>query len=141
MKQFALPGPRRVVQRVVVRRTPEPLRPSSKLGGDNALLVDSELRHERGHERGVLELDVVERQGELLRFRSRQSVLVLARWMSHPRNHGVVCVDGRWSLSPAYDIAPYIAFHASLAMSITREGHAQATRWALLRDCDTFGCR
>lgn len=57
----------------------------------------------------------------------------------HPRNHGVVCVAGRWSLSPAYDIAPYIAFNASLAMSITREGHAQATRWALLRDCDTFG--
>lgn len=57
----------------------------------------------------------------------------------HPRNHGVLCVDGRWSLSPAYDIAPYITFNASLAMSITREGHAQAARWTLLRDCDTFG--
>lgn len=57
----------------------------------------------------------------------------------HPRNHGAVCAGGRWSLSPAYDIAPSIAFSGSLAMSITREGHAQATRWALLRDCDTFG--
>lgn len=57
----------------------------------------------------------------------------------HPRNHGVLCVDGRWTLAPAYDVAPYISFGESLAMSITRDGHMQATRWALLRDCDTFG--
>lgn len=57
----------------------------------------------------------------------------------HPRNHGVLCVDGRWALSPAYDIAPYITFNGSLAMSITRDGHMRAARWALLRDCDTFG--
>lgn len=56
----------------------------------------------------------------------------------HPRNHGVLCAGGRWSLCPAYDIAPYITFDGSLAMSITREGHMQATRWALLRDCETF---
>jgi serine/threonine-protein kinase HipA len=23
----------------------------------------------------------------------------------HPRNHGVLCTGGRWSLSPAHDIA------------------------------------
>ena len=57
----------------------------------------------------------------------------------HPRNHGVLCVGGRWSLSPAYDIAPTITFSESLAMSLTREGHMQAARWALLRDCETFG--
>ncbi len=57
----------------------------------------------------------------------------------HPRNHGVLCAAGRWSLAPAYDIAPYIVFGSSLGMSITREGHMQAARWALLRDCETFG--
>jgi serine/threonine-protein kinase HipA len=57
----------------------------------------------------------------------------------HPRNHGVLCAAGRWSLAPAYDIAPYITFNKTLAMSITRDGHMQAARWALLRDCETFG--
>jgi hypothetical protein len=57
----------------------------------------------------------------------------------HPRNHGVLCTGGRGSLSPAYDIAPYITFGGSLALSITRDGHLQAARWALLRDCETFG--
>ena len=57
----------------------------------------------------------------------------------HPRNHGVLCTGGRWSLSPAYDIAPYITFGGSLALSITRDGHMQAARWALLRSCGTFG--
>jgi serine/threonine-protein kinase HipA len=56
----------------------------------------------------------------------------------HPRNHGALCTGGRWSLSPAYDIAPYITFGGSLALSITRDGHMQAARWALLRDCETF---
>lgn len=57
----------------------------------------------------------------------------------HPRNHGVLCASGRWSLSPAYDIAPYITFSESLAMSITRDCHMQAACWALVRDCETFG--
>jgi serine/threonine-protein kinase HipA len=57
----------------------------------------------------------------------------------HPRNHGVLCAAGRWSLAPACDIAPYITFGKSLAMSITRDGHMQAARWALLRDCESFG--
>lgn len=57
----------------------------------------------------------------------------------HPRNHGVLCTDGRWALSPAYDIAPYIQFSRVLSMAVTRENHSQAARWALLRDCETFG--
>jgi serine/threonine-protein kinase HipA len=57
----------------------------------------------------------------------------------HPRNHGALCIAGHWALAPAYDIAPYISFGESLAMSITRDGHMQAARWALLRDCETFG--
>jgi serine/threonine-protein kinase HipA len=57
----------------------------------------------------------------------------------HPRNHGVLCTGGGWSLSPAHDIAPYITFGGSLALSTARDGHMQAARWALLRNCETFG--
>lgn len=86
---------------------------------------------------GAEGVDVQEMKQELWRRMAFNAIC--GNGDDHPRNHGVVCVGGLWSLSPAYDIAPYIAFNASLAMSITREGHAQASRWALLRDCDTFG--
>ena len=57
-----------------------------------------------------------------------------------PRNQGVLCAGGRWSLSPACDIALYITFGRSLALSATRDRHMQAARWALLRDCESFCC-
>ena len=39
----------------------------------------------------------------------------------------------------AFDIAPHITFSGTLAMAITREGSALATRANLLRNCDNFG--
>ena len=42
----------------------------------------------------------------------------------HPRNHGLLNIDGRWALSPAYDIAPPATFGGALAMDVTREGHS-----------------
>ncbi len=86
---------------------------------------------------GAEGVDVQEMKRELWRRMAFNAIC--GNGDDHPRNHGVLCVDGRWSLAPAYDIAPYITFNRALAMSITREGHMQAARWALLRDCDTFG--
>jgi serine/threonine-protein kinase HipA len=57
----------------------------------------------------------------------------------HPRNHGLVYRDGRWSLADAFDIAPYITFSGTLAMAITREGGSAATTVNLLKNCDNFG--
>ena len=57
----------------------------------------------------------------------------------HPRNHGLLHRNGRWGLSQAFDIAPYIPFSGTLAMAITREGSALATTVNLLRSCDNFG--
>ena len=39
----------------------------------------------------------------------------------------------------AFDIAPHITFSGTLAMDITREGSALATRANLLGNCDNFG--
>ena len=57
----------------------------------------------------------------------------------HPRNHGLLYRDGRWGLSDAFDIAPYITFSGTLAMAITREGSAIATTANLLKSCENFG--
>jgi serine/threonine-protein kinase HipA len=57
----------------------------------------------------------------------------------HPRNHGLVFRDGRWGLSEAFDIAPYITFSGTLAMAITRDGSSLATTQNLLKDCRIFG--
>jgi len=57
----------------------------------------------------------------------------------HPRNHGLVYRAGRWSLADAFDIAPYITFSGTLAMAITRDGSAMATKENLLQNCDNFG--
>jgi serine/threonine-protein kinase HipA len=56
----------------------------------------------------------------------------------HPRNHGVRYVDGAWELAPAFDVSPYVRFEGRLAMRVTRDGHSDATRWALLRNCESF---
>jgi serine/threonine-protein kinase HipA len=81
-------------------------------------------------------VDVKEMKRELWRRMAFNAVV--GNGDDHPRNHGVLCVDGRWALSPAYDIAPYVTFDGTLAMSITREKISRAARWALLRDCETF---
>lgn len=56
----------------------------------------------------------------------------------HPRNHGLLFKDGRWGLSPAFDISLYITFSGTLAMAITREGSALATAENLLKSCENF---
>ena len=57
----------------------------------------------------------------------------------HPRNHGLLHVDGKWTLAPAYDIAPPMTFSGTLSMAVTRDGQSAATRRALLQDCEWFG--
>jgi serine/threonine-protein kinase HipA len=56
----------------------------------------------------------------------------------HPRNHGLLYRDGRWGLSEAFDIAPYVTFSGTLAMAITREGSSVATTGNLLKTCENF---
>jgi len=56
----------------------------------------------------------------------------------HPRNHGLLHRDGRWGLSDAFDIAPYITFSGTLAMAITRDGSSLATTENLLKTCENF---
>lgn len=56
----------------------------------------------------------------------------------HPRNHGLLHRDGHWELAPAFDIAPYITFSKTLAMSVNRAGRTAATRANLLADCESF---
>src|SRR5690606_38259394 len=38
----------------------------------------------------------------------------------------------------AFDISPYPRFNGYLAMRVTRDGHSDAARWALMRDCESF---
>lgn len=56
----------------------------------------------------------------------------------HPRNHGLLHRDGRWGLSEAFDIAPYVTFSGTLAMAITRAGSSVATTGNLLETCENF---
>lgn len=56
----------------------------------------------------------------------------------HPRNHGLVHGSDGWSLSPAFDIAPYGRFSGTLAMAVNRRGEHLATAQALLADCRSF---
>ena len=57
----------------------------------------------------------------------------------HPRNHGIVHVEGHWRLSPAFDMAPYITYSGTQAMAITRSGSSVASRANLLSDSASFG--
>lgn len=57
----------------------------------------------------------------------------------HPRNHGLVYEAGGWTLSHAFDIAPYIVFSQTLSMAITRDGRSAATAANLLESCGYFG--
>lgn len=59
----------------------------------------------------------------------------------HPRNHGIVHVQGHWRLSKAFDIAPYITYSGTQAMAVTRDGSAIGSKANLLKDCTSFGMR
>lgn len=57
----------------------------------------------------------------------------------HPRNHGLVHRDGRWQLSPAFDIAPYLTYSGAQAMAVNRDGKLSARTRFLVQDCASFG--
>ena len=57
----------------------------------------------------------------------------------HPRNHGFIFRDKHWTLSPAFDIAPYITFSETLSMAVNRRGVSTARTTHLLEDCSSFG--
>lgn len=62
---------------------------------------------------------VIEDQREL--FRRLVVNAVLANGDDHPRNTGLLFVDGAWRLSPAFDIAPYgLGFAGNQAMDLSR---------------------
>ena len=98
------------------------------------------LRHGFASARTLLRLDSIATPGDPLRSYPYLATEI-QRWCgAEGADVPGLCAGGRWSLSPAYDIAPTIAFGGFLAMSSSRDGHMQAARWALLRDCETFGC-
>jgi serine/threonine-protein kinase HipA len=85
---------------------------------------------------GLADVDTAELKRELWRRMAFNAIC--GNGDDHPRNHGVLFKDGRWRLSDAFDIAPYITFSRTLAMAITREGSAMATTENLLQSCDNF---
>lgn len=57
----------------------------------------------------------------------------------HPRNHGILHQDGRWGLSPAFDIAPLLGYVDVQAMMVNRAPTGIASRENLLLSCESFG--
>jgi serine/threonine-protein kinase HipA len=80
---------------------------------------------------------VVELQREL--FRRMVFNAVCGNGDDHPRNHCLIHGEAGWTLSPAFDIAPYAQFSGSLAMAVNREGSHRPAAADLLRDCESFG--
>ena len=85
---------------------------------------------------GLADIDAKGLKRELWRRMAFNAICGLGD--DHPRNHGLLHRDGRWGLSEAFDIAPYITFSGTLAMAITRDGSAMATTENLLKSCDNF---
>ena len=56
----------------------------------------------------------------------------------HLKNHGLLLIDGRWRLSPAFDVVPTIGGSDFQAISVGRFGTTSS--WEnLLSGCDRFG--
>jgi serine/threonine-protein kinase HipA len=87
--------------------------------------------------RGASDADIVPLKRELWRRMAFNAVC--GNGDDHPRNHGLLHVDGQWTLAPAYDIAPPMTFSGTLSMAVTRDGQSGATRRVLLQDCEWFG--
>lgn len=85
---------------------------------------------------GLADVDAAELKRELWRRMAFNAIC--GNGDDHPRNHGLLFKDGRWGLSEAFDIAPYITFSGTLAMAITRDGSSIATTENLVRDCENF---
>lgn len=73
---------------------------------------------------GLADVDAAQLKRELWRRMAFNAIC--GNGDDHPRNHGLLFKDGRWTLSEAFDIAPYITFSGTLAMAITREGSSAA---------------
>lgn len=85
---------------------------------------------------GLRDVDARELKRELWRRMAFNAIC--GNGDDHPRNHGLLHREGRWALSDAFDIAPYITFSRTLAMAITRQGSAMACTHNLLLNCDSF---
>lgn len=85
---------------------------------------------------GLADVDANELKRELWRRMAFNAIC--GNGDDHPRNHGLLHRDGRWGLSDAFDIAPYLTFSGTLAMAITRDGSAFATTDNLLGTCENF---
>jgi len=85
---------------------------------------------------GLADVDAKEIQRELWRRMAFNAICGYGD--DHPRNHGLLHREGRWGLSEAFDIAPYLTFSGTLAMAITRDGSALASTGNLLKSCDNF---
>jgi serine/threonine-protein kinase HipA len=69
---------------------------------------------------------------------------LIGNYDDHPRNHGVMFVDGSWRLSPAYDVVPIPVrdpeqSRTVQAMAIDRTGSRIVTATALVESAWLFG--
>lgn len=85
---------------------------------------------------GCADVDAAELRRELWRRMAFNALC--GNGDDHPRNHALVHREGRWRLSPAFDIAPYLTFSGTLAMAITRDGSSVASTENLLATCENF---
>ena len=56
----------------------------------------------------------------------------------HVRNHGLLYRDGKWTLSPAYDIVAMPSFNRVLAMAVTPDGSRRVSAENLVRYAEHF---
>ncbi|CAE6793439.1 hypothetical protein R70006_04957 [Paraburkholderia domus] len=78
----------------------------------------------------------VEQQRELWR-RMAFNALV-GNYDDHPRNHGLLCRAGTWTLSPAYDVVAIARRREVQAMALNRKGTRVATPESLVVDAASF---
>ncbi|QDQ81851.1 type II toxin-antitoxin system HipA family toxin [Paraburkholderia megapolitana] len=78
----------------------------------------------------------VEQQRELWR-RMTFNALV-GNYDDHPRNHGLLCRAGTWTLSPAYDVVAIPRRREVQAMAVNRAGTRLATPESLVKDAASF---
>lgn len=57
----------------------------------------------------------------------------------HPRNHGLLYVDGHWRLAPLFDVTPIARDRPVMAMSISADGSRIPTLERLLSAAGHFG--
>lgn len=59
----------------------------------------------------------------------------------HPRNHAMLCTEGGWRPSPAYDIVPVpLNSQERRDLALTAGAHGRvASQYNLLSRCDAFG--